>query len=103
MTFDEVQKSLVELLKNPDTAQAGANDFLDQLKPDYESLESATVKLTEQDKKIRDLQDTNTKLLLKLNMADDTSGVDDTDEVIIQTADDADAFLEALGNHEKED
>lgn len=66
MTFEEVEKGLAELLKNPDTAQAGAKDFLEKIKPDYDTMESLSTKSKEADKRIRDLQDTNQKLFLSV-------------------------------------
>ena len=39
MTFKEVEEGLAELLKNPDTAQAGAKDFLEKIKTDYAIME----------------------------------------------------------------
>lgn len=66
MTFEEVEKGLAELLKNPDTAQAGAKDFLEKIKPDYDTIESLSTKSKEDDKRIRDLQDTNQKLFLSV-------------------------------------
>jgi hypothetical protein len=66
MTFEEVEKGLAELLKNPDTAQAGAKDFLEKIKPDYDTMESLSAKSKEDDKRIRDLQDTNQKLFLSV-------------------------------------
>lgn len=64
MTYEEVKEGLTELLKNPDTALAGAQDFLDKIKPDYDSIETLTKQAEDNDKKIRDLQDTNMKLFL---------------------------------------
>lgn len=70
MKFEDIESALAELLKNPDTAQAGAKDFLEKLKPDYDSLESLTKKSEEDDKRIRDLQDTNQKLFLATTSSD---------------------------------
>lgn len=66
MTFKEVEEGLAELLKNPDTAQAGVKDFLEKIKPDYDTMESLSTKSKEDDKRIRDLQDTNQKLFLSV-------------------------------------
>lgn len=64
MTYDEVKDTLTTLLSNPDTALAGAQDFLDKIKPDYDTLDTMKTQIEENDKKIRDLQDTNMKLFL---------------------------------------
>lgn len=99
MTFKEVQEALVELLKSPDEAQGKADEFLEKLKPDYENLESATVKVREQEDKIRSLQDTNQQLFLKTNMMDN-SGNDNIDDEIV-TPEDADEFIAKLAIDEK--
>lgn len=64
MTYDEAKAGLSKLLENPDTAQAGAAAFLDALKGDYETLTSVKGELETAQNRIRDLQDTNTKLFL---------------------------------------
>lgn len=79
MTFEEVEKGLAELLKNPDTAQAGAKDFLEKIKPDYDTRDSLITKSEEDDKRIRDLQDTNQKLFLATT-EENTSSVEQEKE-----------------------
>ena len=99
MTFKEVQEALVALLKNPDEAQAKADEFLEKLKPDYENLESATVKVKEQEDKIRSLQDTNQQLFLKTNMMSNGENSEVDDEIV--TPEDADEFIAKLAINEQ--
>lgn len=66
MTYDEYKKEFEELVKAPDKVAETALKLLDELKTDMESLDSAKATLAERETKIRDLQDTNTKLFLQL-------------------------------------
>lgn len=66
MTYEEYKKEFEELVKAPDKVAETALKLLDELKTDMESLDSAKATLEERETKIRDLQDTNTKLFLQL-------------------------------------
>lgn len=66
MTWDEVEKKVTDLISNPDTAAEKAVSFLDDLKTDYSSFNSMTEKSEQDEKRIRDLQDTNQKLFLSV-------------------------------------
>lgn len=66
MTYDEVKTRISDLIGNPDTAQAHAVSLLEDLKTDYDSLDSMTAKVDEDATRIRDLQDTNQKLFLSV-------------------------------------
>lgn len=64
MTYDEFKAELTKIVSNADTALAELPTFLEKVKTDYEALSSSTLKVTEQETRIRDLQDTNMKLFL---------------------------------------
>lgn len=66
MTYEEYKKEFEDLVKAPDKLAETALKLLDELKTDMESLDSAKATLAERETKIRDLQDTNTKLFLQL-------------------------------------
>lgn len=64
MKYDEYEEKINEVLSNPDTALTEISSVLEELKGDLETLEALSVKVEEQDGRIRDLQDTNMKLYL---------------------------------------
>ena len=66
MTYDEVKTRITALVGNPDTAQENAVTLLSDLEKDYTTLDSMTSKVSESEKRIRDLQDTNQKLFLSV-------------------------------------
>lgn len=69
MTYEEVKTRLTTIIGNPDTAQTEAVGFLADLEKDYTSLDSMTKKSEADDKRIRELQDTNQKLFLSVTGA----------------------------------
>lgn len=64
MKYEEFEARLTKMLETPDTALAALPEFLKEVKTDYEGIVSLTNKSSEQEKRIRDLQDTNMKLFL---------------------------------------
>lgn len=66
MTYEEVKTRITALVGNPDTAQESAVALLSDLEKDYTTLDSMTSKVSESEKRIRDLQDTNQKLFLSV-------------------------------------
>ena len=66
MTFDEAKAQLTDLISNPDTAQEKALSFLGELEKDYTTLKSMSEKSETDDKRIRELQDTNQRLFLSV-------------------------------------
>lgn len=66
MTYDEVKTRITALVGSPDTAQESAVALLSDLEKDYTTLDSMTSKVSESEKRIRDLQDTNQKLFLSV-------------------------------------
>lgn len=80
MTYDEVKTRITELIGDPDTAQEKAVKVLEDLKADYTNMDSLTAKVTEQDNKIKTLQDTNQRLFLSVTgqAADDQTDKEDS-------------------------
>lgn len=66
MTFDEAKTRLTDLISDPDTAQEKALSFLGDLEKDYTTLKSMSEKSDADDKRIRELQDTNQRLFLSV-------------------------------------
>lgn len=64
MKYEEFKTKLTDIVKDADTALSKLPAFLEEVKTDYEALSGAIEKVTESDKRIRDLQDTNMKLFL---------------------------------------
>lgn len=64
MTYEEYEALVNDGLKNPDKAPAVFKQVLDGIKADVTTLGSQSEKIIEQDRRIRDLQDTNMKLFL---------------------------------------
>lgn len=77
MKYEEVEQKFTELLKNPDLALDKAQDLLSDLKADYETMASLEAGVAERDGRIKDLQDTNMKLFLKVSS---DGGSQDEDE-----------------------
>jgi hypothetical protein len=65
MTFDEFKEKVTTIVSQPDTALASIGALIDEVKEDYEALNSTTEALKKAEDRIRDLQDTNQKLFLK--------------------------------------
>lgn len=66
MTFDEAKTRVTDLISDPDTAQEKALSFLGDLEKDYTTLKSMSEKSDADDKRIRELQDTNQRLFLSV-------------------------------------
>lgn len=66
MTYDEFKTRFTAIIGNPDTAQAESVGFLSDVEKDYTTLTSMMKKSNDDDKRIRDLQDTNQKLFLSV-------------------------------------
>lgn len=66
MEFKDYKSMIEGIVAAPETLATSAIGLLDNLKTDLESLESVKEQLKTQDTKIRDLQDTNTKLFLRV-------------------------------------
>lgn len=64
MTYEEFKDKLIEITKNPDTMTAKLNDFMEEVKVDYDGMSTLKEQVEKSDARIRDLQDTNMKLFL---------------------------------------
>lgn len=75
MKYEDYEAKLTELVKNPDSAAVAVQDILKDLKADSETFASLEADIAVKDGRIRDLQDTNTKLFLR-----QTGGSEDQDD-----------------------
>lgn len=66
MTYDEVKERITGLVSDPDKAAENATTLLSDLEKDYTTMTSMADKAGEQEKRIRDLQDTNQRLFLSV-------------------------------------
>ena len=99
MKYEEFEARLTKMLETPDTALASLPEFLKEVKTDYEGIVSLTNKSSEQEKRIRDLQDTNMKLFLMQTSAPKSKGeLEDEDDLEGQDA--IDAFVTKLSKEE---
>lgn len=64
MKYEDYEKILNGIVANPDTAPTAIQSVLAEIKTDTEALQSATTTIADQDKRIKDLQDTNIKLFM---------------------------------------
>ena len=82
MKAEDYKNLITEMVSHPDTAAETATKLIDLVKEDSEIFENLSNKVNSQSQKIRDLQDTNTKLFLSVTgQADD----DDDDEKSFDT------------------
>lgn len=82
MKYEDYEKILNGIVTNPDTAPTAIQSVLAEIKTDTEALQSATVTIADQDKRIKDLQDTNIKLFMS-----QTGTVEDDPEPKVKTFD----------------
>lgn len=73
MTFEEYEKSLNEVLQNPDTALANISGIMENLKTDLTNMSTLLSEKESLEARIKDLQDTNMKLYLSMNNGAPTS------------------------------
>ena len=66
MTYEEFKTRFTSIIGNPDTAQAESVSFLSDVEKDYTTRDSMVKKSEDDDKRIRELQDTNQKLFLSV-------------------------------------
>lgn len=64
MKYEEYQNIINSIISSPEKAPETAKTLLDAIKQDTELIDSQNSKISEQDSKIKDLQDTNIKLFL---------------------------------------
>lgn len=98
MTYDELQKKVTAVLQQPDSALVAIQPILEEIKADYETMVSLTDKVTKQDTRIRDLQDTNMKLFLAQTGQAPDAGKEEDEE--LEGPDAIDAFVANLNKEE---
>ena len=82
MTYTDLESMITEAVKNPETVATALLDVLSAAKDDYTERDTLSAKVAEQEKKIRDLQDTNAKLFLSITKPDATEPeIDETAEL----------------------
>lgn len=101
MTYQEFETRLTKMLESPDTALANLPEFLKDVKVDYEKSLSMEGKITESDKRIRDLQDTNMKLFLMQTSAPKSKGQIEEEEDDLEGQDAIDSFINELNKEEE--
>lgn len=99
MTLEEYTAAIMGLIEKPEAAPVNVKPILEELKKDTGSIESLTAKAAEQDKKIRDLQDTNVALLRY--QLGQRPREEDADDGHIRTREDIDKFLTKLTEQAK--
>lgn len=100
MLYEEYEKKLTDVVTDPDNAPVAIPDILTEIKTDLEiiaskdgEIEDLKKTIEERDEKIRDLQDKNTKLFLK---------VTESQEDIEDTVEDEEITIEDLFTKVKE-
>lgn len=68
MKAQDIEALLLEAMQNADKAPANVKAVMDEIKVQLTTLETQGTKIAEQEKRIRDLQDTNMKLFLGQTM-----------------------------------
>ena len=68
MKAQDFEALLLEAMQNADKAPANVKAVMDEIKVQLTPLETQGTKIAEQEKRIRDLQDTNMKLFLGQTM-----------------------------------
>lgn len=70
MKYEDYESKLTGVVSNPDSAPIAVQEILKDLKSDAATMESMAAEISEKDAKIRELQDTNTKLFLQVTGTD---------------------------------
>lgn len=70
MKYEDYESKLTGVVSNPDSAPIAVQEILKDLKSDAATMDSMAAELSEKDAKIRELQDTNTKLFLQVTGTD---------------------------------
>ena len=109
MTWDEVQKNLIDLLSNPDAGLEKQNKFIQDLQKDYITRDSINETMKQKDQQIKDLQTTNATLAQKyISMLDASQAKKPEEEEKeednpMETPEDLDNFLATLTAENKEE
>lgn len=98
MKYEDYESRLTGVVTNPDSAPTAVQEILSELKSDTATMESMAAEISAKDAKIRELQDTNTKLFLQV------TGTDSSEESANDWSElEGDAALEAFIEAHKED
>lgn len=97
MKAEDYKNLITEMVSHPDSAADTATKLFAMVKEDSEIFETLTTKVSSQAQKIRDLQDTNTKLFLSV-----TGQHDDDDDAEKFDSLSLDAFAKGLLSPGKE-
>lgn len=82
MEYAEYKQMIEGIVNQPDTIANQAITLLDNLKTDMETMDSLRDQISKQQSKILDLQDTNTKLFLRVtNPVQDNSSTPQGDPI----------------------
>ncbi len=92
MTYDEFKTKITGIMSKPDNALAELPAFLEEVKGDYEALATSVSKVSEQEERIRTLQDTNMRLFL----AQTGQAAEEPEEPELSGTDAVDAFVNEL-------
>lgn len=109
MTWDEVQKNLIDLLSNPDAGLEKQNKFIQDLQKDYITRDSINETMKQKDQQIKDLQTTNATLaqkyisMLDVSQAKKPEEEEEEEENPMETPEDLDNFLATLTAENKEE
>ena len=66
MTIDEYRDKITGVIKNPETGGEVGAELIKSLTEDLSTMEAMKIQLSESEKKIRELQDSNVKLFLSV-------------------------------------
>lgn len=109
MTWEEVQKNLIDLLTNPDAGLEKQNKFIQDLQKDYITRDSINETIKQKDQQIKDLQTTNANLaqkymsMLDVSQAKKPEEEEKEEDNPMETPEDLDNFLATLTAENKEE
>lgn len=105
MTLEEYKALIDKMIANPDTAAATADEIINNLKADTNTLAELEAMHAENEKRIKDLQETNIKLFMSRGGSDEDSNPDDGKPEIPEDVGQAraDAIAESFGTSYFED
>ena len=66
MTIDEYRDKITNMIKNPETGGEAGAELIKSITEDLSTIDSMKAQLSESEKKIRELQDSNVKLFLSV-------------------------------------
>lgn len=93
MKYEDYEAKLTGVVTNPESAPVAVQEILAELKSDAATMESMAAEISSKDAKIRELQDTNTRLFLQQTGNDSEDKPEDWSELEGDEA--LEAFIEA--------